>query len=577
MNTKNYSNIKDLFVKGDLKSLYIHYQKKLFKPADRKWLLAMLCLMGKMEEALIFTKKEKLTSFDYFFLTMVFTRKSEYEKAKSYLKLLFQNKNQGPEEEFFYYQAMSFYSFFHCRYRISLSFALKSHLSSMQLEENFWKILSLDLLGHIEIHMGDIHLGLFHLEEALNLAKILENKAFEQATFISILSYQSQYSLNPLEISGKILKCLKKIAATDNYSEGLLTLSLAHLYLLLGQMQLADKMLVKSQSIIFGYNLSRHKGSWHFERGYYYYLQGRNELALIELDLSLKNIQIGIDLRLELKILGLKRKILLSLHQEVETLTAKILSLTKKMGNPSSINKLAREGLMNFEGTQDPLQKLFDDFNSTKWEKTLSDIISFEYFGLIRDKIQSKLDHYLLLGLWKNGAIFISKENVLAQKKGMSDLILKTFLLLNSNTRVSKADLIQKLWGYDYEPQRHDTMIYALIHRLREAMGTFESSLIGEDHHYRLVQHFKVLHLKPSFPILHEEKNILPLLTDSNSWNIRQHRCLMILKNGTPLQVSDYSREFSVTKMTALRDLRQLLSAGVIKKFGRARATIYSL
>ncbi len=108
-------------------------------------------------------------------------------------------------------------------------------------------------------------------------------------------------------------------------------------------------------------------------------------------------------------------------------------------------------------------------------------------------------------------------------------------------------------------------------------MGTFESSLIGEDHHYRLVQHFKVLHLKPSFPIIHEEKNTLPLLTDSNSWNIRQHRCLMILKNGTPLQVSDYSREFSVTKMTALRDLRQLLSAGVIKKFGRARATIYSL
>jgi hypothetical protein len=199
------------------------------------------------------------------------------------------------------------------------------------------------------------------------------------------------------------------------------------------------------------------------------------------------------------------------------------------------------------------------------------------YFGLMREKVQAKKESYIVLGLWKNGALFISNKEVLAATQGISDLMLNALLLINSSPKISKADLVESLWGYKYEPQRHDTMIYALIHRLRISLGPFESLLLGVDHHYRLLQDFKVLHLKYASTAPNTAQNIQIDLTNNFPWNIRQHRSVAMMKTGKVWQVSDYAKEFSVTKMTALRDLNELVKFNIINKYGRARSTSYAI
>lgn len=578
MKSTKSGKIKTLFTKGDLSSVYISYQKKLFQKEDQPWILATLCLLGKTDEASKLSIKKQTSSFELFFLSMAFTRKGDYPKAKYFLKELTKNKHKSVEDLYFYYQSIAFYAFFNCRYRVSLSFAKKSRHASLHLSESFWKILAIDLLGHNQVHMGDLYQGIHNLKEAQELAKILENKAFDQATTISILSYQAQHSITPhLEVEN-ILKILKKIYKTDNYSEGLLNLNLTHLYLLMGQVDQAEKILAKAQAIIFGNNIARHIGSWHFEKAYLHYLQGREELALAELQAAQDKIQEGRDLKLELKILGLKFQILSQNNCDLNSLRERIVHLTMRIGQPSAINKLARLGLCSFQHSQDPLQFFFDQLKNQKWENLLSEMISMGYFGILREKVQCKNEFYFVTGLWKNGALFISPQEILGQKDGFSELILKAFLLINSKKKVSKEELLEKLWGHKYDPTRHDTIIYTLIHRLRKSMGKFSWLLIGENHHYHLSQHFKVIELHTKISLEEESEDIFQKqLLSKKSWNIRQHRCLVILNKGTYWQVSDYARYFSVSLMTALRDLTELTQAGKIEKFGQARVTTYAI
>ena len=571
------NNIRHLFVSGQIQQVYKLFLKGSATDEDFNWVLGALCLLGKLDEALLISKKRKLVSADYFFLITVATRNGEYQLVKKWFIELSKKSTLNEENKFFYYQAMAFYAFYKCRYKTCLTIVKRSRDASLSLSESFWKILSLDLLGHTYIETGDVYKGISHLEEAHNLASILGNKTFQQATKISIINYQAHFTDNPKKHLQLIDKRLRTIAKNDNYSEGSLLLSSAHLYLLTGQMAQADKALIKSQKIIFSASTSRHKSMWLFERAYYYYLEGSYDLALNFLLESEDLCNLEINKKAYMKILGLRRNIYTLLNKNTDQLDKLLIQLALFVGDPVAINKLARLNLLTFEVTEDPLQHFFDQINSLDWMQSIPQLIDSGYYALLKDKFNDKKKSYIVTGLWKKGFLILHPNYVYVKEQGVSDLLTKVLIALSSKKSVSKEEIVKVAWGYEYDPIRHDTSIYTLIHRLRNILGPIQKDLIGENHSYQLAHNFK--HMDLSITTTSESPINELLQSDFKSgpkWNIRQHKALGMIKSGRTFKVSEYALEFKISVITALRDLSELKNANLINVYGKARATTYA-
>ena len=570
------NNIRDLFASGQVLKVYKNFQKGHYSNADFTWILGSLCLLGKIDEAKLISKNKKLESEHYFFLALAFIRISDFKTAKKYISEL---KKIPYPKKFFIYQIMAIYAYYQSRYKCCLTIVKRSRAESLGLENAFWKVLAIDLLGHTHVMMGEVHKGIALLEEAHDLAATINNKAFLEATKISILNYQSQYAEDPQLLIQKIERKLKSLSRQDNYSEGSLTLSLAHLHLLTGQTEKAQKILSQSQKIIFASSNPRQKSKWFFEKSYYHFLEGKYDLALDLLNESQSLINIELEISLGLKILGLKRAIYVKLKKDTQELNKNLLRLSYKIGDPQALNKLSRVGLTKKEQTEDPLQSIFDNFFN---EKIYSPIIETGYFGLLRTHLdQNNEQNYFITNLWKNGLLIITPKTISVTRSGVSSLLIKALITLTAKKSVSKEWLVHKVWGYDYDPLRHDTLLYGLIHRLREILGPMEKSLVGEHHHYSFSHTFKRLELSElnlkSTPIpQRDDEKIQESYSKETIWNIRQHRVLALMARGECFKVSDYAKAFNVSTMTALRDLSELHKANLVKIYGKARSTTYA-
>jgi hypothetical protein len=568
--------IKDLFSSGDFKALLELYEKGEFKEEDRIWISSALCIFGKMKEGKFLYKKSKVPSQVLFFLCIGFIRLTKYEDGKKYLRLLAQAVAQSKlaEDKFFYYQALAFYSHFFCRYQKSLYFAQKSFEQTVLLKKSLWKIFSLDLIGHNHVALGQIYKGIHHLQEAKELARLLGNQSFVKATEISLLNYECHFSEKVLFHLRKVELKLKNLSSIDNYSKQVLLLTEAKLEILSGQMSRARKTLRRAFDQINKQESKRHLGQYFFLTAYLEYLQDREQVALELLENAENIINKEIDLALFLKVVGLKQKIYISLGIKDDELNKKIIDLSKKIGDSRSLARLYRLGLIQSPYSEDPLQGFFDQFFSDSWKEVLPQLLDYGYHGLLREKLKNKNHAYAILGIKPKSVLFLTKEGTHLSLNSLSLNLLKILKLILVHKRVSKEFICQHVWGYQYEPQRHDSNIYALIHRLRALLGPYSQFLLGEDHHYRIDLNFEILDLSVS----HEYQPSPQCdLQSAAVWNIRQQKILSHFARGEFLRVSDYARITQVTTMTALRDLRQLVEKKMINKYGRARATIYGM
>jgi predicted DNA-binding transcriptional regulator len=573
------SNVRDLFTSGQISKVYKSFQKNHFQESDFTWILGSLCLLGKIDEAKQLIKERVLESEHYFFLALSFIRISDFETAKFYIDKL---KKLPHKKKFFIYQSMAIYAYYKSRYRACLKIVKRSRAESLTLENAFWKVLAIDLLGHTHVMMGEVHKGISLLEEAHDLALTINNKAFLEATKISILNYQSQYTDEPQALISKIERKLKSIARQDNYSEGSLTLSLTHLYILTGSMERAKKTLLLSQKIIFAAANPRQKCKWFFEKSYFHYLEGKFDLSLDFLNEAINLINPTYEINLGLKILGLKRNIYSKLKKNTKEIDIKLIELTLKSGDPQALNKLSRIGLMPKEHSEDPLQAIFDEYY---FDKNFTNAIELGFYGIIRQKLidqnETLEQNYYNTELWKSSLLIVTPKLIFVKKSGVSSLLANALKTLALKKNISKEDLVQKIWGYNYDPIRHDTLLYGLIHRLRKILGPLENSLIGENNQYYFTHSFKYLDLKVNSNISQKEiTQSNELLQDSfqnsSNWNIRQHRVLSLMARGQSFKVSEYAKTFNVSTMTALRDLTELKDKNLVKIYGKARATTYA-
>ena len=128
---------------------------------------------------------------------------------------------------------------------------------------------------------------------------------------------------------------------------------------------------------------------------------------------------------------------------------------------------------------------------------------------------------------------------------------------------LSKEKLVEKLWGYEYNPIAHDAMIYTNIGRLREYIPV---SLVNGN--YKFPMDLKVVMTAQSSIDLHAE-----------NMSHRQRKIFSYFKEhqNEMIQRSDIVRIFEVSPRTALRDLDCLCQKKLIFRTGEKRGVSYQL
>jgi uncharacterized membrane protein len=157
----------------------------------------------------------------------------------------------------------------------------------------------------------------------------------------------------------------------------------------------------------------------------------------------------------------------------------------------------------------------------------------------------------------------------------------------------SKEFLVREVWGYEYDPFRHDSLVYSSINKVRQLLAPHADWVQLTEEGYFLSPTVKVIlknNLKPA--ILAKDLKVktgkLPPATAKvrlpTKWskhlkdlNFRQIQILDYLKNNPSISVLELSTKLRISKPTATRDLSKLFELGIVSRVGQGRATRYFL
>ena len=153
----------------------------------------------------------------------------------------------------------------------------------------------------------------------------------------------------------------------------------------------------------------------------------------------------------------------------------------------------------------------------------------------------------------------------------------------------SKEDLIEAVWGYSYDPLRHDPLIYGLMGRMRHTLEEFSGWIVATDGGYQLDEGVSVTFLSHSvkkpgtsqsveeWDDTNQDKESSPFTPfEDFDLNLRQLKFLASIKVSDLYTTNEYQKMFpSISRITASRDLNLLVKHKILKRTGKARATSY--
>lgn len=571
--------------------------KRALTESETASLVASLSFLGRMDEAeALFARlaKGKVTGpavlAARFFLGIGFTRKSEYKSAQSAFALNAKAGAKTALEHFYVEQGKAFYAYYTGRVREAMVHAQKARRYALRSSDLFARSLATDAYGHCLVMTGEIHHGLRLLDEARKLAARMSNESDDAAIAISLELYDAEFGLTGIEGFHRLEQRWVSVGTEDNYSLANVGLELARQYTLRGRFPEAARTLERVAPAIYANQnrrqeitlnlrlaeLSGRKGDFFGARHYLRFVQ---RLLSGEADSGFA-----------LAALGIERKLALSEGKSVNELDARWKQLTKEFSQTRNDHLLIRSGLLE-ESRENQEDRVHQVLRASRRAPTLS------------QKLRPLLEHGFLaevslcLGL-------IPGENTLVALPQALGLLVQTsaeiswvssplsslqakILDLLAKGDCDKEKLVEAVWGYRYDPLRHDPMVYSALSTLRKNLGLGAEWLQATESGYRLAtRFFAVAESKKSIskapvkaeptlqtaPVLDSSlAKYLPLL------NHRQIEILEWLKDQRFLGVGECRTRFDVSEITALRDLDGLRRQGLVVRNGKARATRYML
>ena len=416
-------------------------------------------------------------------------------------------------------------------------------------------------------------LGGRSFKKAIKVAKENQFTQLFEEFEASFKIYQSQFDINIDKHIKNLKDLLKKTSQTNDYTSSELVLQIAKLSFLKGQYKKASEFILQHFAIIYKNDNKRKLAILNTLLAQLLLPKQQYMEALSLLKVAKEKLDKHIDVNLLAPILGVERKIfrILSLnHDEIdEELNRLVIGTDKALVH--RLDKRERgQGFNSLE--EDRIGRLFDSASRGDFS-ILDEVIEYNFYSLIPKLFGPFTKRKLIILHPKNKGFFlVDEEEVNFYSKKLSTSQIQ-FLAALHNGMQSKESLIRVVWGYnDYDPIRHDHLVYTMLKRVRKALETrsywIHSSgddLFSLDSEVGLVlnrgNNLKVENKKYEVEIPEE-------------LNFRQVQILEDLFD-RPFSAGDVATYFSITRMTSFRDLSHLVELGYLEKRGKGRGTKY--
>lgn len=579
-----------------------HYQKTISKAFDSSTALlkkdiagvvGALCFTGRVLEAKkiyrdqheILDEAEK--SACRFFLGLGYTRKSKYKSASRlfHYNLGSLKKSSSPLQRFYVYQGIAFYLFFIGKLELSMKWAYKSSTAAMDAKDLYARSLSTDLMGHLKLRLGEINLGLDHLKNAEKISRQLGNNSLSEAIEIAILQYQAHYGYKRDDILEVLTSKYLKLVSEDNYSRAAIGLELARQLTLRGRYDKTEEILEQISINIFATENRRQEIQLNLRFAENYYRLGKESLAWNYLRSAKRCLDYEADKSFEIQIKGFELK--LFGKEGAPHLIEELVIKSKKYNSVINLNILSRLEINVGQLTQH--EDVFHNFllsldSENQLEDKISKIIQAGYYSLLGNFLDVKRGESLFYFAPETNRVILFFDNkIIIPKKNLTTLDTKLLMAILAGKH-SKDHIYKSVWGFNYEPSRHDNVIYTAMRSLRKNLEEGGSWIETDEqgYHFKKDRKFKIINSIDQEPERFEGANLLnspdtaygPI---SSQLNLRQLKSLQYLKKHEHLDVDLYQKIYSVSEATASRDLRTLKQLGFVVSIGKARAIKYIL
>lgn len=596
------NKIKSLFLAGQFVELCKEFDthSSLQDKSDLlPYWFAALVFTGNLEKGLALFEPEKLKTdvriACRFFLIIGYIRKSMYSQARVELaKNLGEKRNTSePRDLFYIYQGIATYRFFCGRYLEAKNSAELAYKFAIKSRFVFGEMVTRDLLGHCLMLLGQNHEGFKFFAQALELTEKNNNTSLSAAIRISIVKFRAQIGMSPRKDLEDLQTALTGLAPQDTYSTAELLLEMIRQHILRGQFSQAEACFSQASDIIYKHQNRRQVALLNLRMSYMLYLQGQYSQALHIVRFAEQNIDTSIDLNLWTQMSGLKMMIMTELtgrSVEIEKNVLDKMSRTQMAIHKKILARLHNQA-HDFPTKEDPIGDLLDKIKSGDPEAPRL-LVENGYYGLLHKCYKLPFGaQSLIFDLLPGSMVILDRGNVTFKKKALNSILRKILLLLRERPH-TKEELVQKIWGYHYDPLRHDPLIYSSMNKVRRFLENYADWIELSEDGYRIKAGVKVilknnlkrdnrmttldaLIEKPPAATTPAPKTSATL--ELHNLNFRQMQVLEYLRRNHSISIYELSTKLEISKPTATRDLSQLHKMGKLQRVGKGRATRYLL
>lgn len=564
------ASIQELFSKGlyqEILRITVDAPSWKKTATDMPSVIGALCFTGRMDEAEILSapllKTPSQAIVARFLLGLGFTRLSEYSRALALftenLKETRRRKKLSATDLFFIHQGASFYRFYSGKFQSAKRSSDIAFKSAFAADDLYGKVLSTDIRGHILVQLGEASAGFELLNRAEKLARNIGNGSLPIAIQISKMIYRARLGFDPKASLQELEEGITTLSPDDNYSRANFLLELARQWAIRGRTEQALSILDKASEHIYANQNRRQETTLNLRYAYLHYCSGDFSRGLGMIRSAKRTLHPVVDRVLEQETLELELKLLeaLGMNSHADVVKTKI----RKSATP------LRAG-------ESPFSELLDVIAKNP-EDAVDDIIENGYLHLLYDVLKIQRQHSCLYLDLQPGLVLVFDRGNVSASKGLTPLLRKILRALEKGF-CSKEDLITKVWGYDYDPLRHDTVIYAAMNSLRKLLGERTAWLETVENGYRWNPAYEIHTHRTATPADAPRATETPS-PEENSLNYRQIQILRHLAKEEFVEVQKYKKIFKVSDITASRDLSDLTSRGLLERIGRGRAIRYKL
>ena len=581
------NELRELFHKGEFQKILGLIPTPGRTSEEVEVLIGAMSFLGRYEEAVdLWTLREKALSSEEkvrarFSLALAALRASHLRSAKRWF--LENHKTAPPEVRDFASQGVALHEYFMGKFTDAAKWGRRALRSAVENGNSYTQFLATDLLGHAYVQMGRRSEGLRLLGQAVNLALNSGRANTAESIEVEKIIYECQFGWQGAQGATRIKQLTDNLHAQSSYTRGNLQLEGARQLTLTGRWREARQLLDHAAFSIYQFGLRRQELTLQLRLAEVAYRQSDFASVLHFLQAARRCLNHVADRTFEIRILGLEIKLDVArgMTYKENPRLARLLELSEKYSDSVNHQILARKGLWS-QSDERPAEDKLHDFLSIAAispDQALPQCLENGWLGFIPElRGETTAGPRLIVLQDQSSVISMSQEGVRHLPQALSAQSHRVLWSLKNGLQ-DKEKIVSAVWGYRYDPLRHDSLIYSAMTNLRKGLGEAHAFIQTSDQGWRLAGScdFDSEKKSGSIPEISVANLDTPLEGGTDFLSFRQEKALQMLVNGPRefWDVKSFKKQFKVSPMTAFRDLKELFEKGYLKRRGRGRTTCY--